>query len=77
MLGNNTKLRVLEHCGLMIWVKVSILKTKRLSPTDHALRKLVYLAYCNIRKKWTKPLPNYELTVQQLSIKFGKRFKNM
>ena len=35
--------------------------------------KLVYLATKNIEKKWTSPLQNWSLTVQQLAIKFGDR----
>ena len=35
-----------------------------------ALQKLVYLATKNIEKKWTTPLQNWALTVQQLAIKF-------
>ncbi|MCO6026636.1 IS256 family transposase, partial [Prevotella cerevisiae] len=38
---------------------------------------LVYLAYRNIRRKWTMPISNWGLTAQQLAIKFGDRFKIM
>jgi hypothetical protein len=38
-----------------------------------ALLKLVYLATKNIEKKWTSPLQNWSLTVQQFYIKFGDR----
>jgi transposase-like protein len=38
-----------------------------------ALLKLVYLATKNIEKKWTSPLQNWSLTVQQFYIKFGHR----
>jgi len=41
----------------------------------HLLEKLVYLAYRNIRKKWTMPLANWATISQQLAIKFGERFK--
>src|SRR5690606_34627756 len=37
------------------------------------LLKLVYLATKNIERKWTSPLQNWSLTVQQLYIKFGDR----
>ena len=42
--------------------------------TDHKrhLRK-PYLATRNIEKKWTSPLQNWSLTIQQLYIKFGDR----
>lgn len=52
-----------------------ITKTKGVFPSDDALLKLVYLAYRNIKKKWTMPLANWGLTAQQLAIKFGDRFK--
>ena len=54
-----------------------ITKTKGVFPTDDSLYKLVYLAYHNIRKKWTIPLENWGQTAQQLAIKFGNRFKIM
>lgn len=40
-----------------------------------ALEKLVYLAYRNIRKKWTMPLANWGKTAQQLAILYRDRFK--
>ena len=36
-----------------------ITKTKGVFPNNDALYKLVYLAYRNIRKKWTMPLANW------------------
>ena len=54
-----------------------ITKTKGVFPNDNALYKLVYLAYRNIRKKWTMPVANWGLTAQQLAIKFGDRFNIM
>lgn len=50
-----------------------VTKTKGAFPSDMALLKLVYLAYRNIRKKWTSPLQNWSLTVSQLSIWFEGR----
>jgi transposase-like protein len=50
-----------------------VTKTKGAFPTDMALLKLIYLAYKNIRKKWTSPLQNWSLTVSQLSIWFEGR----
>jgi hypothetical protein len=35
------------------------------------LLKLVYLATKNIEKKWTSPLQNWALTVQQLAFDMG------
>lgn len=50
-----------------------VTKTKGAFTSDMALLKLVYLATKNIEKKWTAPLQNWALTVQQLAIKFGDR----
>ena len=52
-----------------------VTKTKGVFPTDEALFKLVYLAYRNIKKKWTQPLRNWGQTAQQFAIKFGDRFQ--
>lgn len=51
------------------------LKNKGVFPSDTALEKLVYLAYRNIREKWTMPIANWGQISQQLAIKFGDRFK--
>ena len=50
-----------------------VTKTKGAFTSDMALQKLVYLASRNIEKKWTSPLQNWSLTVQQLAIKFGDK----
>ncbi len=52
-----------------------VTKTKGAFTSDMALLKLVYLATRNIQKKWTNPVQNWGLTVQQLSIKFDDRLK--
>ena len=50
-----------------------VTKTKGAFPSDMALLKLIYLAYRNIRKKWTAPVQNWGMTVSQLSIWFEGR----
>ena len=50
-----------------------VTKTKGAFTSDMALLKLVYLATKNIERKWTSPLHNWSLTIQQLAIKFGDR----
>lgn len=50
-----------------------VTKTKGAFTNDMALLKLVYLATKKIESKWTTPLQNWSLTVQQLAIKFGDR----
>lgn len=52
-----------------------VTKTKGPFTSDMALLKIIYLAYCQIKKKWTTPLKNWALTIQQLSIRFGDRVK--
>ncbi len=52
-----------------------VTKTKGPFPNDMALLKLLYLAIDNIVEKWTQPIHNWALTVQQLSIRFGDRMK--
>lgn len=50
-----------------------VTKTKGAFTSDMALLKLVYLASQRIAEKWTMPLQNWALTVQQLSIMFERR----
>ena len=50
-----------------------VTKNKSVFPNDNAVLKLIYLALNNISKKWTMPINNWALTVQQLKIKFGNR----
>jgi transposase-like protein len=50
-----------------------VTKTKGAFTNDMALLKLVYLASQRIAEKWTKPLQNWSLTIQQLSIIFEDR----
>ena len=52
-----------------------VTKTKGAFVNDMALLKLVYLATKNIQKKWTSPLHNWSLIIQQLYIKFGERIQ--
>lgn len=54
-----------------------VTKNKGVFPSDTALEKLVYLAYRNIKQKWTMPLANWGLITQQLAIKFGDRYEIM
>ncbi len=50
-----------------------VTKTKGAFPNEMALLKLVYLATMRIQKKWTSPVQNWGLTIQQLAIKFEGR----
>lgn len=52
-----------------------VTKTKGAFTSNQALLKLVYLTVKKISKKWTMPIRNLGLTMQQLQIKFGDRIK--
>lgn len=52
-----------------------VTKTKGAFTSDMALMKLVYLATRRIEKKWTAPIQNWGLVVQQLAIKFEGRLE--
>ena len=50
-----------------------VLKTKGSFPNDEAVFKLIYLAFKNIAKKWTRPIPNWPLALNQFAILFPDR----
>jgi len=52
-----------------------VTKTKGAFTSDQALLKLVYLTIKDISKKWTMPIHNWGLTMQQLHIIFEDRIK--
>jgi len=48
-------------------------KTKSVFPHDQAAQKAVYLAITNIEKKWTMPIRDWGMILQQFLIKFEER----
>lgn len=48
-------------------------KTKTIFPHDDAALKAVYMAVANVEKKWTMPIKNWGLILQQFLIIFGDR----
>jgi transposase-like protein len=52
-----------------------VTKTKGVFSNEMALIKLLYLVQDRISEKWSMPLANWSLTLQQLSILFGERVK--
>jgi putative transposase len=50
-----------------------IIKTKGAFPSGDAAKKLLFLAYRDITKKWTMPLYNWPLILNQLVIRFDTR----
>jgi putative transposase len=50
-----------------------VTKTRSAFPHDDALRKLLYLAYRDVAKKWTMPLRHWSAIISQLSLFFEGR----
>ncbi len=50
-----------------------IIKTKGSFPNDEAVTRLIYLAYQNISKKWTRPVSNWKQALNQFTILFEER----
>lgn len=50
-----------------------VLKTKAAFPTEEAARKLLYLVTQDIARKWTGPIFNWPLILNQLAIRFEDR----
>ena len=50
-----------------------VTKAKSIFPTPEAARKLLFLANRHILKKWSKPIPNWPLILNQLVIRFEGR----
>ena len=50
-----------------------VIKTRSVFPTERSIRKLFYLANCDIVRKWTKPMPHWANILNQLVIKFEDR----
>jgi transposase-like protein len=45
-----------------------VTKTKSVFPNDDSLRKMLYLAFQNIIKKWTSRYKNWDIIINQLEI---------
>ena len=52
-----------------------VTKNRALFPNDDALVKMLFLAYRDIAKKWTMPVPNWAFVFSQFSIRFEERLK--
>ncbi len=51
-----------------------VIKNKSSFPTPESARKLLYLANVDITKKWTRPLQNWPVILNQLAIRFEDRW---
>jgi transposase-like protein len=54
-----------------------VTKSKSIFPNDDALKKMLFLAYRDLSKKWTMPVRNWALVLSHLSIIFENRLKNI
>ena len=52
-----------------------VTKTKSLFSTEDALRKILFMAYKDIQKKWHKPMSNWPYIISQFSLNFENRLK--
>ena len=50
-----------------------VTKNRSVFPNDDALKKMLYLAYRDLSKKWTKPVRDWTFTLTQLSLIFEER----
>jgi transposase-like protein len=50
-----------------------IIKTRGSFPSEEACLKLMYLGLKNVSKKWTMPIPNWGLAINQFAIMFEDR----
>lgn len=51
-----------------------VTKPKSLFPNDDALKKMLFLAYRDLSKKWTMPIRNWAVVISHFSIYFKDRF---
>ena len=51
-----------------------VTKSKSLFPNDDALKKMLFLAYRDLSRKWTMPIRNWAIVISHFSIYFKDRF---
>lgn len=54
-----------------------VTKAKSIFPNDDALKKMLYLAYRDLSKKWTNQVQNWALVISHLSVIFDERLENV
>ncbi len=54
-----------------------VTKSKSIFPNDDALKKMLFLAYRDLSKKWTMQVQNWSIALSHLSIIFEERFSNV
>ncbi len=50
-----------------------VTKAKSVFPNDEALLKILYLVTLDVTQKWAKRVPNWQLIISKLAIRFGDR----
>lgn len=53
-----------------------VTKSKSLFPNDDALKKMLFLAYRDLSKKWSMPIQNWALILSNFSVYFKERFND-
>ena len=53
-----------------------VTKNRALFPNDDALKKMLFLAYRDLSKKWTMPIRNWAIVLSNFSIYFQDRFND-
>ncbi|PID59362.1 MAG: hypothetical protein CR986_06355 [Ignavibacteriae bacterium] len=48
-----------------------------LFPNDDSLKKMLFLAYRDLSKKWTMPIRNWAIVLSHFSIYFNDIFENI
>jgi putative transposase len=51
-----------------------VTRNHRIFPSDEAVYKVVYLAVCNISKKWTMPIRDWKPALNHFAVEFADRF---
>src|SRR2546422_2837499 len=51
-----------------------VTRNHRIFPSDEAVYKVVYLAMCNIAKKWTMPIRDWKPALNRFAVEFAERF---
>jgi len=54
-----------------------VTKTRSIFPNDDALKKMLFLAYRDLSKKWTVQIQNWAVVISHLSIIFQEQLKNV
>lgn len=52
-----------------------VTNSRSIFPNDDALKKMLFLAYRDLSKKWTMPMQNWTFVLLQFSVVFNHRIK--